>query len=172
MILTKNSLKNEIWKGLNRYFPKDAHQKSDEESVRSDLKKVDSFTLETSKNLILIVIFFLIKRSRESNFRKYSRSFLRWRNLTFLSFFILESHPTAWGKRPFSTHTQIRERNLKKHNHAFNTHIKHNFLNFSKRSFEMLKLDFFNLKMTFAPYRNSKLRSTIWSKISNYMLYV
>ena len=24
----KNPLKNEIWKDLNRYFPKDAHQKS------------------------------------------------------------------------------------------------------------------------------------------------
>ena len=27
MILTLNQLKNEIWKGLNRYFQKDAHQK-------------------------------------------------------------------------------------------------------------------------------------------------
>ena len=40
---------NEIWKGLNRYFLKDAHQKS-EGSVRSDLKKFDSFTLEMSIN--------------------------------------------------------------------------------------------------------------------------
>ena len=32
--------KNEIWKGLNRYFPKNAHQKSDGRSVRSDLKKL------------------------------------------------------------------------------------------------------------------------------------
>ena len=30
---------NESWKGLNRYFPKDAHQKSEGGSVRSDLKK-------------------------------------------------------------------------------------------------------------------------------------
>ena len=45
----KNPLKNEIWKGLNRYFPKDAHQKSGGGSVRSDLRNLDSFTLETSK---------------------------------------------------------------------------------------------------------------------------
>ena len=29
MTLIYNSLKNEIWKGLNRYFQKDAHQKSE-----------------------------------------------------------------------------------------------------------------------------------------------
>ena len=39
-----------FWKGLNRYLPKDAHQKSDGGSVRSDFKKLDSFTSETSKN--------------------------------------------------------------------------------------------------------------------------
>ena len=31
----------------------DAHQKSDGESVRSDSKKLDSFTLETSKNHLI-----------------------------------------------------------------------------------------------------------------------
>ena len=35
----ENSLKNENWKGLNRYFSKDTHQKSNEGSVRSDLTK-------------------------------------------------------------------------------------------------------------------------------------
>ena len=51
MFLIWNQLKNEIWKGLNRYFQKDAHQKSERGggSVRSDSKKLDSFTLETSK---------------------------------------------------------------------------------------------------------------------------
>ena len=49
----KNQLKNEIWKGLNRYLPKDAHQKSDGESVKSDLKKLYSFTLEMSKNYLI-----------------------------------------------------------------------------------------------------------------------
>ena len=38
----KNPMKNEIWKGLYWYFPKDAHQKSEGGSVRSDLKKLDS----------------------------------------------------------------------------------------------------------------------------------
>ena len=36
-------------KGLNWYLTKDAHQKSEGGSVRSG-KKIDSFTLETSKN--------------------------------------------------------------------------------------------------------------------------
>ena len=45
--------KNEILKGLNRNFPKDAHQKSEGESVRFDLEKLDSFTLETSKNHLI-----------------------------------------------------------------------------------------------------------------------
>ena len=40
-------------KGLIWYFPKDAHQKSDEGSVRSDLKKLDPFILETSKNHLI-----------------------------------------------------------------------------------------------------------------------
>ena len=31
MNLIQNPLKNEIWKSLNRYFPKDAHQKSEGE---------------------------------------------------------------------------------------------------------------------------------------------
>ena len=35
---------NESWKSLNWYFPKDAHQKSEGESVRSDLRKLDSVT--------------------------------------------------------------------------------------------------------------------------------
>ena len=39
MILIENPLKNEILKGLNRYLPKDAHQKSEGGSVRYDLKK-------------------------------------------------------------------------------------------------------------------------------------
>ena len=45
-------MRKEISKGFNLYFPKDAHKKSEvgEGSVRSDLKKLDSFTLETSKN--------------------------------------------------------------------------------------------------------------------------
>ena len=46
-------MKKEIWKDINWYLPKDAHQKSDGGSVRSDLKKVDSFTLETSKNHLI-----------------------------------------------------------------------------------------------------------------------
>ena len=53
MIFIWNSLKKEILKGLNRYFPKDAHQKSDGGSVRSDFKKLDSFALETSKNYLI-----------------------------------------------------------------------------------------------------------------------
>ena len=32
-------MKKEIWKGLNRYFPKNAHEKSEGGSVRSDFKK-------------------------------------------------------------------------------------------------------------------------------------
>ena len=32
-------LKKEIWKDIDWYLPKDAHQKSDGGSVRSDLKK-------------------------------------------------------------------------------------------------------------------------------------
>ena len=52
MILILNPLKNEIWKGLNLFFPKDAHQKSEGVSeVR--FKKLDSFTLETSKNHLI-----------------------------------------------------------------------------------------------------------------------
>ena len=31
-------MKNEIWEGLNRYFQKDAHQKSEGGAVRSDKK--------------------------------------------------------------------------------------------------------------------------------------
>ena len=46
-------LKKEIWKDINWYLPKDAHQKSDGGSVRSDLKKLDSFTLEMSKNHLI-----------------------------------------------------------------------------------------------------------------------
>ena len=42
-----------VKKGFNRYFQKDAHQKSEGGSVRSDLKKLDSFTLETSKNHLI-----------------------------------------------------------------------------------------------------------------------
>ena len=40
MILIKNPLENESWKGLNWYFPKDGHQKSEGEggSVRPDIK--------------------------------------------------------------------------------------------------------------------------------------
>ena len=53
MIFIWKSLKNEIWKGLNRYFPKDAHRKSERGSVRSDFKKLDSFTLETTKNHLI-----------------------------------------------------------------------------------------------------------------------
>ena len=53
MILIEKPLKNESWKGLNWYFPKDAHQKSDGGSVRSDLKILDSFTLEMSKNQLI-----------------------------------------------------------------------------------------------------------------------
>ena len=49
----KNQLKNESWKGLNWCFPKDAHKKSEEGSVKSDLKKLDYFTLETSKNHLI-----------------------------------------------------------------------------------------------------------------------
>ena len=49
----KNSLKNESWKGLNLYFPKDAHQKSKGVSEVRFKKKLDSFTLETSKNHIV-----------------------------------------------------------------------------------------------------------------------
>ena len=33
MILIQNPLKNEIWKGLNRDIPKDAHQKSEGRGV-------------------------------------------------------------------------------------------------------------------------------------------
>ena len=47
-------LKNESWKGFDWYFPKDAHRKSmGRGSVRSDLKKLDLFTLETSKNHLI-----------------------------------------------------------------------------------------------------------------------
>ena len=45
----ENPLKNENWKSLNWYFPKDAHQKSEPVQFK---KKLDSFTLETSKNQI------------------------------------------------------------------------------------------------------------------------
>ena len=38
---------------FNWYFPKDAHQKSERGSVRSDLEKLYSFTLETSKNHLI-----------------------------------------------------------------------------------------------------------------------
>ena len=48
-----NFFKNEILEGLTRYFPKDAHQKSEQGSVRSDLKKLDPSTLETSKNHLI-----------------------------------------------------------------------------------------------------------------------
>ena len=37
--LAMKPTENEICKGLNRYFSKDAHQKSEGGSVRSDLKK-------------------------------------------------------------------------------------------------------------------------------------
>ena len=53
MIFIWNSLKKEIWKGLNWYFPKDAHQKSDGGQWGPILKKLDSFTLETSKNHLI-----------------------------------------------------------------------------------------------------------------------
>ena len=49
----KNPLKNVSWKGWNWYFPKDAHQKSESVSVRSDLKKLYYFPLETSKNNLI-----------------------------------------------------------------------------------------------------------------------
>ena len=39
--------------GLKLVFPKDAHQKSERASVRSDFKNLDSFTLVTSKNHII-----------------------------------------------------------------------------------------------------------------------
>ena len=41
------------WYKNQWYFPKDAHKKSEGGSVRSDLKKLDSFTLETSKNHLI-----------------------------------------------------------------------------------------------------------------------
>ena len=47
-------MKNKSWKDLNWYFPKDAHQKSEGGGlVRFSLKKLDSFTLETSKNHLI-----------------------------------------------------------------------------------------------------------------------
>ena len=48
----KNQAKNESWNGLNWYFRKDAHQKSEGVSAVR-LKKLDSFTLETSKNHLI-----------------------------------------------------------------------------------------------------------------------
>ena len=50
----QNPLKNESGKGLNWYFSKDAHEKPEGGgSVRSDLKKLSSFTQETSKNHLI-----------------------------------------------------------------------------------------------------------------------
>ena len=73
-----NPLKNEIWMGLNRYFPKDAHQKSDGVSeVR--LKKLDSFALEMSKNH-LIRNFLRNRRLRVKLLRAENRRALKIRS--------------------------------------------------------------------------------------------
>ena len=67
----KNPLKNESWKGLNWYFSKDAHQESEGGSVRFK-KKLDSFTLETSKNRLIRNFFrtgcFRVKLWKKPNF--------------------------------------------------------------------------------------------------------
>ena len=39
--------------GLSRYFPKDGHQKSEGGVSKVRFKKLDSFTLETSKNHLI-----------------------------------------------------------------------------------------------------------------------
>ena len=52
-VLYKSPLENQSWKGLNWYFPKDAHQKCEGGSVRSDLKILDSFTLEKSEHQLI-----------------------------------------------------------------------------------------------------------------------
>ena len=67
-------LKKEIWKDINWYLPKDAHQKSDGGSVRSDFKKLDSFTLETSKNH-LIRSFLRNGRLRVKNYYSFSSNY-------------------------------------------------------------------------------------------------
>ena len=95
MILTKNSLKNEIWKGRNRYLPKDAHQKSDGGSVRSDFKKLDSFTLEKSKNH-LIHSFLRNGRLRVNRYRTVCR--LRAMRIFALEF-ILENEELSRKRR-------------------------------------------------------------------------
>ena len=45
--------KHERWKSLNKYSLKDAHQKSEEGQWGPIKKKLDSFTLETSKNHLI-----------------------------------------------------------------------------------------------------------------------
>ena len=53
MIFIWDSLKKEILKGIYWYFSKDAHQKSEEGQWGPIKKKLDSFTLETSKNHLI-----------------------------------------------------------------------------------------------------------------------